>query len=223
VLATWALNDSPPVKGRPAGLVPSSPSDSEIDRRWRSESGWSDLDSQPRTSSESARQPPISEDAVVSDGEQQSSEEPAGSALSELFRQKKQPLPRTSLTSRARGAKADGRGSSQPAIIVDVERGDVTESTPLLRGEGNSNQGRGTFKGTSKSQQLWGPSKNTYFKLRGEASTLWYRAKHPELWDFNAAFHVSLGAISAVLLGLLLNVLDALSYGEISNVFLLLC
>ena len=209
VLASWALNDSPPAKSRPTGLVPSSSSDSEIDRRWRSDAGWSDFESQPRTSSESARRPPASDEAVASEDEQQRHEGPAGSALSELFRQKKQPLPRTSFTSRARDSRADGRGAGRS---VDVERAEVGETTPLLRGD--SSQGRETLKGASKSQLLWGPPRHAYSKLRDDATAIWHRAKHPELWDFNAAFEVSLGAVSAVLLGLLLNVLDALSYGK---------
>jgi SulP family sulfate permease len=39
--------------------------------------------------------------------------------------------------------------------------------------------------------------------------------KRPERWDVQALLHMSLGAVSAVFLGLLLNVLDALSYGMI--------
>jgi hypothetical protein len=183
---------------------------------------WSDHDTQPRTSSESVRHVTSIEDAVISDIEPYSSEEPAASALSELFRQKKQPLPRTSLTSRARDSKVDGGSPSQHGVnVVDVERGDVTETTPLLAGEGYSDQGRGAFKGISKGQQLWIPSKSAYFKLRDGLSTLWHHVKHPELWDLNVALQVSLGAVSAVLLGLLLNVLDALSYGKISTLFLL--
>jgi hypothetical protein len=84
----------------------------------------------------------------------------------------------------------------------------------LLRGD--SSQGRETSKGASKSQKIWDPPRHAYSRLRDDATALWYRAKHPELWDFNAAFHVSLGAVSAVLLGLLLNILDALSYGKLS-------
>jgi hypothetical protein len=206
VLASWALNDSPPARGQPTGIVPRYPSDSEIDRRWRSEAGWSDFESQPRTSSESARRPPIGDEAVASEDEQ-----PAGSALSELFRQKKQPLPRTAFTSRARDSKTDGRGSGQPTVAVDVERGEVSETTPLLGRD--SSQGRGTFKGAGKAQRWWKPPKHAYAKLRDDASAIWHCAKHPESWDFRAAIEVSLGAVSAVFLGLLLNVLDALSYG----------
>lgn len=86
------------------------------------------------------------------------------------------------------------------------------ETTPLLRG--GAGQRQDGFEGVGKSGRILDPPRHAYSNLRDGATAFWYGAKHPELWDVNAVVSASLGAVSAVLLGLLLNVLDALSYGK---------
>src|ERR1043166_2441140 len=67
VLASWALDDPPPARSGQLGIAANSPSNSDFDQRGRSDAGWSDFESQPRSSSESARRPAISEAAVASE------------------------------------------------------------------------------------------------------------------------------------------------------------
>jgi len=55
--------------------------------------------------------------------------------------------------------------------------------------------------------------KGRWETVRYEIGRFWKTACVPQDWDIRHASSVALGAIAAVFLGLLLNVLDALSYG----------
>lgn len=204
-LASWALGESPRGRG---GF--SYPSDSDSESRQRGESARSDRERE-RTSFESTR-PEVIEEEVVTPEEAETGR-PKSSGLTDLFRPKKQPLPRTSFSSRAKGSRPDV-GPAPDIIIDDVEQGEVTETTALLSPRRTRDSATVRYN-SSGYRPGWRPHKGILISFRNSITETLGQLKRPERWDVQALLHMSLGAVSAVFLGLLLNVLDALSYGMI--------
>jgi sulfate permease, SulP family len=199
-LASWALGESSP-RGRVL-------SDSDGESRGRGESVFSDLE---RTSFESSR-PEVIEEEEYSPQESTTTMK-ATSGLSDLFRPKKQPLPRTSFTSRAKAPRPEDH--PPPDVTVeDVETGEVSETTALLSPR-NTRESRDGDYGSHAYRHSWKPHKGMWISFRKSAMSSWDELRRPNRWDIPAMFHSGVGAVSAVTLGLLLNVLDALSYGMI--------
>jgi SulP family sulfate permease len=198
-LASWALGDSPRSRSAfPQGYL----SDNESENRRQ---GASTISEGGRTSLDSAR-PDIIEEEESSSVEDHERQNTTVSALTNLFRPKKQPLPRASFSARAKGTRPAGNG---PDIAVeDVDTGEVTEVTALLSPNGTRDPEYGAA-GPRKS------SKGKWDKFQSSLNDTWEQVKRPERWDLKAMLAIGMGALSAVFLGVLLNVLDALSYGMI--------
>jgi hypothetical protein len=224
-LASWALGDSPSSRGRAAnsGQVPFSyASDSEAESRNRRGSMLSESDRDARTSIDSARPNVIAEvseplsPGPVDDLAGSSTNLPAArsSALTDLIRGKAQKAA-DYLTLRSRGSQSDLDHPSTPSIFVDdTDATDVNETSALLPRERLPVQHAGhLYKNVNYAEQQWIPSKSPWQRFRQTTSITFYRATHPEHWDLRLLFSNAVGAVSAVLLGLLLNILDALSYG----------
>jgi hypothetical protein len=184
-LASWALGESP--RGR---FGPAIASTSESD------GNESASERDPRTSFESG--PRYDSEVIEEEDHVPSIEE-----VTEPFLSKKQPLPSRRLSSAHR--KIDAGRPGRPAIVVDdVEPGEVTETTALL---GRSGSRSGNLKYSGRYRWL-------KYRVGNAIEESWYKLTHPGEWDVKEMSHLTIGAISAVLLGLLLNVLDALSYGR---------
>jgi sulfate permease, SulP family len=159
-----------------------------------SESDWNE--SEPRTSFESG--PQLEADS----GAEEEDFLPTIETVTDPF-PRKQPLPNRRLSSAQR--KQDFARAARPAIVVDdVEPGEVTETSALL--------GRSRTR-SSMYKQEWDFGWLRY-KFGDAVESTWQNVTHPAEWDVKEITHVTIGAISAVMLGLLLNVLDALSYGK---------
>lgn len=106
------------------------------------------------------------------------------------------------------------RHSSPSVFVEDVDSIEATEATPLLPRERLPRMSESS----NKNIGYYGPSKG-YFKsrwakVRHETGSLMHAVTHPNEWDVMQMVHDGTGALAAVFLGVLLNVLDALSYGE---------
>lgn len=208
-LASWALGESP--RGRPGlnSLHARSLSDSESEPVRRGEPTVSEGG---RTSFESARPDTIAEESTP---EEEPFRAPTTSALTDLFQQaKKKPLPRASFSTRTKPRPEVG---AAPRIVIDDEEaGEPDETTALLSPRRTRESGVLRHE-SHKVTGNWKVPKGLFMNFRDSATDTWEQVKRPERWDFHAIFHITVGAISAVTLGLLLNVLDALSYGKDFN------
>ena len=93
----------------------------------------------------------------------------------------------------------------------------MSEATALLpktRPQGYSTT-RYPESGLINWQWTKGKGRGRWDLIESEWNLFWKRATHPKEWDLQQAASTALGAAAAVFLGLLLNVLDALSYGMI--------
>lgn len=134
-----------------------------------------------------------------------------GSALTNLFKNKKQPMPQTYFSPRKAPVKSNG--SHVPEIHLDEEDSDeVSEHTALL---GYSRSRDGPNKTNSFLERQWESSKGGLLRARRSANWYLENAGHPLTWDYKNIAASSRDAFSAVFLGVLLNLLDALSYGMI--------
>ena len=95
-------------------------------------------------------------------------------------------------------------------MVEDEEEGE-TESTALLAP--STSRGSG-YKSIGYPERRWSASKSTWYKIRESIASTWSHVKHPGSWDIQNIAKGSVGAFSAVFLGVLLNLLDALSYGN---------
>jgi SulP family sulfate permease len=206
-LASWALGDSPRGRSGYTALHARSLSDSESDAIRQGEPTISDAG---RTSFESARPDTIAEESTP---EEEPYRAPTTSALTDLFQQaKKKPLPRVSFSTRTKPRPDIG---AAPRISVDDEEtGEADEYTALLSPRRTRESGP-VLHDSHKPTGRWRIPKGLFLDFRHSAVDTWEQLKRPERWDVHAIFHITVGAISAVALGLLLNVLDALSYGKL--------
>ncbi|KAF2430527.1 hypothetical protein EJ08DRAFT_588970 [Tothia fuscella] len=108
-------------------------------------------------------------------------------------------------------------GCSPSSVFVeDVENVEVSESSPLLPRERLPKRTYSTIHKNSGYHRPRKPYfKNRWAKFRHETEDLVHHFSHPKEWDARQIVREGTGAIAAVFLGLLLNVLDALSYGMI--------
>jgi SulP family sulfate permease len=219
-LASWALGESPSL--RPSGLHASA-SDSVLDGRIPPFSALSDSEQgDTRTSIDSSR-PDIIDDVIEEvsepvspEGEGSSAIAGPASGLSNLM--KNNQTRGRDVDSIATGSYIEFDQRSGPSVFVnDVETGEVTEATPLLPRERLSGRSYSSNKkdgGIPRPQHVY--SKSRWGKMKHEFDSLVYTATHPKDWDTKQMAHDGMGAVAAVFLGLLLNILDALSYGELA-------
>lgn len=107
---------------------------------------------------------------------------------------------------------------SRPSVLIDdVEVGKVTEITPLLPRERLSGRVENT-----RYQDYRPPNKGFLHRLTNQLSQFKHDTEnafetivHPRRWDVREALNSGVGMLSAVFLGVLLNILDGLSYGII--------
>jgi hypothetical protein len=216
-LASWALGESP----RRDGTFMSSDSraDSEFGGRRgsgtvsESDNGRNSFESSPRPHVIPEASEPTSPEADAVDAEAAAGDEsqaPTGSALTNLFKSKKQPLPQTYFSTRSKDARSNGH--EVPEIHLDEgDVDEISEHTALL----GSSQSRGRqYKGTDYLGRQWETSKSSWARMRNSVGSSWETVKHPAAWDLRSMAKSSADACSAVFLGVLLNLLDALSYGR---------
>jgi hypothetical protein len=161
-----------------------------------SDSDWTESvqgEREPRTSFESSLR-----GYVESEAEEEDNVPPIERVTHPFVPQKKRPLPRGSLSRQ----KPD---VGRPVVVVDVEPGEVTEETALLVGM--------RARPVQKLGYGWRVEK-AWARVEETVRTSWHGLTHPSEWDVREMTQLAIGAVSAVVLGLLLNVLDALSYGE---------
>lgn len=215
-LASWALGESPSSRTLEShGL---SLSDTEAEGRQKPSSVLSDSEQgEPRDSLDSSRPQVIREvsepDSPEEHEEQTAKPQAVPSALSHLI-QSSSPKARGYLPAGSSGGYAiDGRPSSPSVVVSDINAGEVTESTSLLPRARLPEPSRKKWRDAGYAERQWSPVKSKWATLRYEIASNWKSVRNPREWDLQHASSVALGAVAAVFLGLLLNVLDALSYG----------
>jgi SulP family sulfate permease len=214
-LASWALSNSPSSRLRDSsGAV--SESDAELGGRRGS------IFSEPeaRTSTDSARPGAIEEESEPTSpeeivGEPVSELSPAksrGSALTDLIRGRRRP-PKDYQSVRSKSSQTESR--RPPSILID-DGAEASETSALLPRERlTAPSVASRYKNDDYAERQLIPKKGNAARFLYRARELHYELRHPELWDVRLIISTGVGAVSAVLLGLLLNVLDALSYGMI--------
>jgi hypothetical protein len=137
------------------------------------------------------------------------------SALSNLMRERLSPS-RVGGKSQTSSYGESDQQSGPSVFIDDVDIGETTEASPLLPRE--RLPGR-SYSSHQKDTRLPGPLKlhlkSRWAKIKYEYRSMVYTASHPKDWDVKQLVHDGSGAVAAVFLGLLLNILDALSYGKL--------
>lgn len=125
------------------------------------------------------------------------------------------------------GPRRRPSGSQVPEVVVTDEDGDMGETTPLLPRERLSSYRKqrydasGDLESQSKpapKQGIWNRLGHNYPSFRAIENVVGV-ASNPKRWDFrqvaSAVVYKPVNALPSVFLGLLLNLLDALSYGII--------
>jgi SulP family sulfate permease len=109
---------------------------------------------------------------------------------------------------------------SAPSVFVeDVESAEATEATPLLPRERLPRMSQSSNKDVGYYKPPAAYLKRRWAKVRHETESLMHTVSHPKEWDVKQMVHDGTGALAAVFLGVLLNVLDALSYGKHTSTF----
>jgi SulP family sulfate permease len=199
---------------------------SERRGRRRTISSFSEAESDdPRSSIDSTRP-----EAIVEESEPVSPEEHEGStatdtrqhasALSSMIRNT-QPQKRGQYLSVASPEREDDSDSySDVSIVVDgYDTGAVTETSALLprarlpAPKKRPHQYKHTDPSFAEQQRAVISKRWNWFKFSFKEAVS--KATNPKEWDVQQASSAAVGAIAAVFLGLLLNILDALSYGMI--------
>lgn len=114
---------------------------------------------------------------------------------------------------------SDSDQYSTPSVIIDDVDDDVTERTTLLPAERLSGRSlsRASKKPPGYGQNMEIHFKNHWAKLKYASRDVVKTLSHPRQWDLREVSSVTIGAVAAVFLGLLLNILDALSYGKFTD------
>jgi SulP family sulfate permease len=221
-LASWALGESPNI--RPTAHHASA-SDSVFDGRTPPLSVLSDSEHGDTRDSIDSTRPDIASDVIeeVAEPVTPEREDPDAhpghtSGLSHLMKD-----------SQAQGRDEDSVGvgsytefdqQSGPSVfIADVEPGAVTEASPLLPQE---RLPRPTY-GSNQKDAGYAPPRNIHLKgwrvkIKHEYRSMIYAVSHPQEWNIQEMGRTGMGALTAVFLGLLLNILDALSYGGFTEI-----
>lgn len=196
-------------------------SDSDFESRPRGYSDSSQGDGRP--SLDSARP-----DMIEEVSEPQSPEDPGdttearSSALTNLIRDLSPPNSRDSKSLLGYGTNSrysDSDQYSTPSVIIDDVDDHVTERTTLLptaRLPGRP-MSRASRSAPGYVQKLEMQFRNRWATLIYASRDVVHTLSHPRQWDLQKASSVTIGAVAAVFLGLLLNILDALSYGKSIN------
>lgn len=115
-----------------------------------------------------------------------------------------------------RAADDDDAHSDVSIVVDDYDTGEVTETSALIPRARLSNpkpKYKHTEPGFAEQQRTVLSKRWSWIKFATKDALS--RAMGPKEWDLKQATSASIAAIAAVFLGLLLNVLDALSYGMI--------
>jgi SulP family sulfate permease len=226
-LASWALGESPSY--RPATIRsyhPSSASDSGIEARPTAQSLFEDSEQGEERPSIDSSRADITEDVIeeVSEPVTPENEVDGGaslgqtSTLTELMRETVSRKRHSSNVDRDSGfSYIDSDRYSVPSVFVDdIESAEATEATPLIPRERIPRMSESSHKAAGYYKPQKAHFKSPWAKFRHETESWIHTASHPKEWDVKRAVHDGTGALAAVFLGLLLNVLDALSYGELA-------
>lgn len=224
-LANWALGDSSSYKG--SGLQhqqEASASGSDVGGHDRSNSVFSDSDAgDPRDSLDSThpdaieevsepQSPEDNEHEIVKKGPDQPS------ALSNLIREADPDHRYDYLTIGSNGRELDSDRRSEISVMIDdYDTGESTEVSALLPRarlppSRKLQKYNYTEPGFAEQQKTIVGKRWSWFKFAAKDAL--NRVASPRTWNVVQMWEVSVGAVSAVFLGLLLNILDALSYGE---------
>lgn len=112
---------------------------------------------------------------------------------------------------------ADSDQNSTPSVIVDEVDDRVTETSTLLPRERLPGRPAGVSnKISGQGEEVELRFKNRWQKLKYAVHDAVKTLSEPKEWSLSEITSVSIGALAAVFLGLLLNILDALSYGELT-------
>jgi len=201
-----------------SGIQGPSLSDTEIETRNKAGSIFSDSEQGEHRDSLDSLRPEIIEEvsepvSPEEHGDRPSKLKPQLSALSHVI-QHPHPRARNYLTVGSNEYYPDVDGPSRPIVLVeDVAVGEGTESTSLLPRPRLTEPPRSQKIGVTYAKRHWAPRKGLWATFRHELAITWGKTTNPSEWDLRHASSVVIGAFAAVFLGLLLNVLDALSYG----------
>ena len=222
-LASWALGESPSSRtGATSSSGHQGPalSDNEFEGRNKDGSMFSDSEQGEYRDSLDSSRPEAIEEVSESVSPQEhddrlSKVKSQPSALS-YFIQHPSPKSRNYLT--------DIDRPTSPSIFVDgVDVGAVTESTSLLPRPRLTEPPKSRRKDVAYTGRHWARRKGRWATFRYELARAWRTTTRPSEWDLRRASSIAIGALAAVFLGLLLNVLDALSYGTIPPTHFLQC
>ncbi|QDS74427.1 hypothetical protein FKW77_006102 [Venturia effusa] len=215
-LASWALGDSHSYRSSSPNLFHTA-SDSDVESRPRRSSDSTQGEGRPSVDS---TRPEMIEEVSEPQSPEDNGEttEPQPSALSNLIRDNYESGKNVQgYGTNSRYPDSDSDHYSTPSVVIDDLEDDVTERTTLLPTERLS--GRPMTR-TSKRPSGYGQKmeihfKNHWAKIKYASRDVVQTLSHPQKWDLREISSVTIGATAAVFLGLLLNILDALSYGMI--------
>lgn len=226
-LATWALSDSGSIRARSSQGRSQKPfSEASTSPCGRSLSLFSDPD--PRSSSESNRPEAIPEVSEPTSPEQQSFFENRNlpiSALSNVFKSSSAKASSSDIDASSKGQSSSLSHNEEPqSLIRDACGLKSGEDKPLISkdmiSDARTKQAYGSI-GDVESQNYTGKVSKANGKSWSRATKkvfgIWENLRHSNIWTQQGLWEnfvlAPVYAIPAVLLGLLLNLLDALSYG----------
>ena len=226
-LATWTLFDSGSIKARSSQGRSQKPlSEASTSPCGRSSSVFSDPD--PRSSSESNRPEAIPEVSEPTSPEEQSFFEHRKlpvSVLSNVFKSSSTKASSSDIGSSSKGQTSNSSHTGEPYLVIkDASALKSGEAEPLVSKDITSNakmkQAYGSI-GDVESQNYTRKKSRANEKSWWEATKkifdIWQNLLHSKIWTQQGLWEnfvlAPVYAIPAVLLGLLLNLLDALSYG----------
>jgi len=222
-LASWALGESGSYKSDLPGRS-HAVSDPEISVRPRTGSIHSESEQGDRRLSVDSSRPDVIEEVSEPTSPEEitpSAHPTARSALSNLIRTSPPNELEDYIGAGGREEYRDNEGRGRPRIIVeDTEEQAMHETTPLLgKARSPAEQGKPHFDEPSEAEQQFIHGKGTLAKVRYFGKRAVHTISHPKTWDRQAIWRHAVVepfvAIPAVFLGLLLNILDALSYGRV--------
>jgi SulP family sulfate permease len=217
-LASWALGESPSSRTgatSSSGLQGPSLSDTELAGRNKDGSIFSDSEQGEYRDSIDSSRPEVIEEVSESVSPEEHDDQlpklkPQISAPSYII-QHPPSKTRNYLT-----AQPDIDRPSSPSILEDgVDVGEVTESTSLLPRPRLIEPPKNRKTDIVYTERHWVRRKGRWATFRYELARAWGTTTSPSQWNLRHASSMVIGALAAVFLGLLLNVLDALSYGTI--------
>lgn len=225
------------VREQTAELSSSFLSDSDISRQFNQQSPrrrerlGSDFTGSDWTSEHPRRHDPIEErsEPQSPEGTSPTHEQAPASNLTELLRTSPPFNPvDTPSTGHERESNRQDSQSPMPEVVIQDEDEDddmpPTEISPLLPRERLSSNHKASYNEDLESQPAhkmgtWSTIDHVYPSLRNIGSKAWRTASNPKSWNMRKLGHAvvvkPVKTLPAVFLGVLLNLLDALSYGII--------